>query len=215
MTSPAEALLFSIPGLGVTKSCFDRLQAFLLAEPQNDGRKAIVDMRPAFNSVGSNSELRQSNSAAESEAAIVVDKVRIKPSKNASSALKEVSFKVPSGSLTMITGPVGSGKSTLLKGLLGELPCESGNILVSRKDMSYCAQTAWLWNGTFKEIVCGTNDPLAIDEQWYQSTIHACALEDDLGHLADGHYTVIGSRGVTLSGGQKQRLVRLGQQRSQ
>lgn len=207
MTGPAGELLFSIPGLGVSRSCFDRLQAFLLTEPQIDGRKALTNRESSFEPIGTSQRPQLSFNPQESDTAINVGQVSISPSKSTAVVLKDVSFKIPRGSLTIITGPVGSGKSTLLKGLLGELPCETGSIYVNRKDMSYCAQTAWLPNGTFKEIICGTSDPSAIDEQWYESTVRACALEDDVLQLADSHYTTIGSRGVTLSGGQKQRLV--------
>ena len=107
----------------------------------------------------------------------------------------------------MIAGPIGSGKTTLLKAILGELPCRDGSISVHPHSLAYCSQSVWLPNGSIQEIVTGTSDRLEIDQQWYSSTIHACALEDDIAHLPDNHETIIGSKGLKLSGGQKQRLV--------
>ena len=45
-----------------------------------------------------------------------------------------------------------------------------------------------------------------MNEEWYQSVLYACALDQDLLQLTDGDQSVPGSRGITLSGGQKQRI---------
>ena len=107
----------------------------------------------------------------------------------------------------MVTGLVGSGKSTLLKAILGELPCDSGHIRVASKRMAYCGQSTWLQNASVRQIVGGVFDETSIDQEWYAAVMHACALDEDVRHLPEGHDTIIGSRGITLSGGQKQRLV--------
>ena len=44
-----------------------------------------------------------------------------------------------------------------------------------------------------------------MNEQRYNSVLHACALLADLKVLGDGDDTHIGEQGVTLSGGQKAR----------
>ena len=43
--------------------------------------------------------------------------------------IADISFTLPRGSFTVITGRIGSGKTTLLKTLLGLLPSQSGEIL--------------------------------------------------------------------------------------
>ncbi|MEZ4518520.1 MAG: ABC transporter ATP-binding protein [Chloroflexota bacterium] len=45
-----------------------------------------------------------------------------------SGGIKDVSFTVPRGSFTVITGRVGTGKTTLLRSLLGLLPSQAGTI---------------------------------------------------------------------------------------
>lgn len=73
--------------------------------------------------------------------------------------------------------------------------------------MAYCAQTPWLVNESILKNICGLTELSLINEAWYDSVIHACALDEDIKLLPEGDRTIIGSRGLTLSGGQKQRLV--------
>ncbi len=46
-------------------------------------------------------------------------------------SLQNVSFSLDKGSFAGIVGPNGSGKTTLFKGITGELPVRSGNIMLS------------------------------------------------------------------------------------
>jgi ABC-type multidrug transport system fused ATPase/permease subunit len=50
--------------------------------------------------------------------------------KSKESALRDVSFKIPAGSLVVIVGANGSGKSTIIKLLTRMYDCETGEILV-------------------------------------------------------------------------------------
>jgi len=59
--------------------------------------------------------------------------------------LKDVTFKMESGSLWGIVGENGSGKSTLLKIIVGEWKANVGNILVNGK-LGYCPQKAALFS---------------------------------------------------------------------
>lgn len=128
-----------------------------------------------------------------------------------------VKFKV--GKFNVIVGPTGSGKTSLLMGLLGEMTKLKGDVYlpggVSREDLhpdpetgltesvAYCAQQAWLVNGTVKDnIIFASN----FDQKRYDDVIAACALKRDLEILDAGDETIVGEKGVTLSGGQKQRI---------
>jgi ABC-type multidrug transport system fused ATPase/permease subunit len=125
-------------------------------------------------------------------------------SNRTTSILSNISLKLTQGSLTMVVGPVGSGKSVLLKAILGELHCTNGYVQVQPSlKVSYCDADSWIRHKTIQEIITG---PLEYDEEWYQTVIHACALEDDINRLPNRHSTLIGSNGTSISGGQRQRI---------
>ncbi|KAF2158186.1 bile acid-transporting ATPase [Myriangium duriaei CBS 260.36] len=126
-------------------------------------------------------------------------------------------FKV--GQLNVIAGPTGSGKTSMLMALLGEMTLVSGSVYLpgskAREDVradpetgltetiAYCAQQAWLVNGTIKENIIFASK---FDAKRYRDVITACSLKRDLEILDKGDQTLVGEKGVTLSGGQKQRI---------
>ena len=117
--------------------------------------------------------------------------------------LKGVNITVPRGQFTVISGPVASGKTTLLKGMLGELPLAKGTISLSRHDVAFCEQSAWLTNASVRNNIIGIS---TFDAELYTAVIHCCDLTSDLELLPDGDRTTVGSKGFALSGGQKQRI---------
>ena len=129
----------------------------------------------------------------------------------------DMRFKI--GQMNVIIGPTGSGKTSLLMALLGEMTLLEGSVYLpggrSREELrldpetgltesvAYCAQQAWLLNGTIKEnIIFASN----WDAKRYKNVIVACSLQRDLEILDAGDQTLVGEKGVTLSGGQKQRI---------
>lgn len=128
--------------------------------------------------------------------------------------IKDISFGVERGSLTVITGRIGTGKTTLLRVLLGLLPGDSGQVLwngVQVADpgsfmvpprVAYTAQVPRLFSDTLR-----SNILLGIDrtEEGIQSAIVNAVMEKDLGELEAGLDTKVGPKGVKLSGGQLQR----------
>ncbi|KAH8833231.1 ABC protein [Flagelloscypha sp. PMI_526] len=116
--------------------------------------------------------------------------------------VKNISMSLGRGKLAAVIGRVGSGKSSLLSGLLGEMRRTEGQVTFGGK-IAYCAQTAWIQNGTLREnILFG----LPYDEDRYWSAIESACLIPDLEQLPDGDLTEIGEKGINLSGGQKQRV---------
>ncbi|XP_078372054.1 ATP-binding cassette subfamily C member 4-like [Oculina patagonica] len=116
--------------------------------------------------------------------------------------LQDIEFTTPSGTLTVITGPVGSGKSTLLSAIAGEISGTSGTI-TCQGTLVYVPQMAWVFSGTIREnILFG----LPYDALKYTTITEACALTEDIQQFPDNDQTIVGERGVVLSGGQRARV---------
>ena len=49
---------------------------------------------------------------------------------NGTTALRNVSFEIPTGTITALVGVNGAGKSTLFKALMGFIPTEKGEISI-------------------------------------------------------------------------------------
>ena len=215
VASPAQQLIAVFPQVASALACFDRIQKFLLGDSREDKRlgeqvvlvsggcKYTDEEIPNGNINGNGNHILDEQI---SEFAISVDRVTVKPARTAEPALVDVSLQIKKASICLVAGPVGSGKSTLAKAILGELPADSGEIEISSRKIGYCAQSAWVLNGTIRDNICGPVESLEVDEDWYQSVITACGLERDLSLLSDGDQSQVGSRGLILSGGQKQRV---------
>ncbi|KAK5170833.1 hypothetical protein LTR04_003092 [Oleoguttula sp. CCFEE 6159] len=133
--------------------------------------------------------------------------------------LMDMNVRFQVGQLNVVIGPTGSGKTSLLMALLGEMTLLDGTVYLpggrSREDLrpdpdtglvesvAYCAQQAWLVNGTIKENIIFASP---WDTKRYKNVIVACSLQRDLEILDAGDETIVGEKGVTLSGGQKQRI---------
>jgi ATP-binding cassette subfamily C (CFTR/MRP) protein 1 len=116
--------------------------------------------------------------------------------------LSDIEFSARKGELNCIVGRVGSGKSSLLSAILGDLHKIHGEVTL-RGSVAYVAQNAWIMNASVKSnILFGHR----YDPEYYDRTIKACALIEDLAILPDGDNTEVGEKGIALSGGQKARL---------
>eukprot|EP00158_Paraphelidium_tribonemae_P009351 Partr_v1_DN28841_c0_g1_i2_m33338 putative ATP-binding cassette, sub-family C (CFTR MRP), member len=124
-------------------------------------------------------------------------------SKTASPILRNISFKIPTGSLIFIVGPVGCGKSSLLETLLQETFLIDGEFS-GTTDIAFCNQSSWIQTDTIRNnVLFGKKFNLL----QYLSAIKSCALVKDFENLPNGDASLIGDQdGVQLSGGQRQRL---------
>ncbi|MCJ1377074.1 hypothetical protein MMC17_000164 [Xylographa soralifera] len=217
IAGPAARFLSAVPTLTASLGCFDRIQEYLLASSNEDGRQHQESDKSSAHDIHDSDEEKSTSirfqklgggcPATLRPLAVSVDNADIRPSRDSTFLHKNINLAIRSGTVVIIAGPIGSGKTLLAKAILGEVKCEAGNIMVATKRIGYCSQVPWLPNSTIQQTICGTPDHNgAVDEKWYQSVLRACALEVDLRTLPDGDQTVIGSKGSVLSGGQRQRL---------
>jgi len=128
--------------------------------------------------------------------------------------IEDISFTIPRGTLTVVTGRIGSGKTTLVRTLLGLLTPDSGEVLwngtpIARPDAFFVPpHSAYLpqWPRLFSEPL-RDNILLGLPEQEVdlEGALFAAVMERDVASLEDGLDTMVGIRGTRLSGGQVQR----------
>ena len=135
---------------------------------------------------------------------------------NQEDVLKDVSCKIPQGSIIAFVGPSGSGKSTVIKLIARFWDVQKGKITVGGKDiktiepeslmsyMSFVFQDVSLFNDTvINNIRIG--NPNASDEQVIAAA-KAAYCDEFIREMPDGYQTVLGENGSTLSVGERQRI---------
>eukprot|EP01084_Bolivina_argentea_P226030 381874_1 len=130
--------------------------------------------------------------------------------------LKDISFKVESGTTCAIVGPSGSGKSTIVSLLERFYDPTNGNILIDNSeihnyDISYLrsqiglvSQMPLLFDTSIYDNIRGGNDNCSendIIEAAKQANAHDFILK-----LENKYKTLVGELGNKLSGGQRQRI---------
>ncbi len=125
-----------------------------------------------------------------------------------------VSFTIPRGSMTVITGRIGTGKTTLVRALQGLLLPDTGEIrwngrLIERPDLffvpprsAYTPQAPRLFSESLRDNILLGLPEATVD---LDAALRAAVMERDVATLEEGLETMVGVRGVKLSGGQVQR----------
>uniref|UniRef100_A0A1Y1M1I2 Uncharacterized protein n=2 Tax=Photinus pyralis TaxID=7054 RepID=A0A1Y1M1I2_PHOPY len=119
-----------------------------------------------------------------------------------SSGLTKLEIDIKSADLTAIVGSVGSGKSCLLNVILGEIPLQTGCVVVNGR-ISYASQEPWIFSSTIRQNILFGSE---MNEARYSAVVQCCALEQDLKSFPYGDMTTLGDHGAALSGGQKARI---------
>lgn len=134
---------------------------------------------------------------------------------DSTTGIRNATFSIPRGQITVLTGRSGSGKSTTADLLLGLLAPESGALLVDDSELrpedlgwwrglvAYVPQETILVPGTLRENLLWSAQATQ-DSQCWQALDRAAA--DFARQLPDGLDTVLGDRGLRLSGGERQRV---------
>ena len=130
--------------------------------------------------------------------------------------LKNISFKVTSGTMLALVGPSGSGKTTISQ-LIARLydPIE-GQVTVGnsdiknvlridiKKDIGVVTQDSHLFHDTIKNNLLYAKKDASEEDIW--SALTSAQIADFVKSLPDKLDTVVGDRGYRLSGGEKQRI---------
>ena len=135
---------------------------------------------------------------------------------NEEDVIRNVSFRIPAGSVAALVGPSGSGKSTVSKLIARFWDVRKGKITIGGMDvsaiepehlmrcMSFVFQDVTLFNDTvFNNIRVGNQN--ATEEQ-VMAAAKAAYCDEFIQGLPDGYQTVLGENGSTLSGGERQRI---------
>jgi subfamily B ATP-binding cassette protein MsbA len=132
------------------------------------------------------------------------------------SVLREVSLKIPAGTMVALVGESGGGKSTLTKLLPRFHDPSTGAVLWDgmdvrdatisslRKQMALVTQETVLFNDTVRHNIA-YGKPEASEKEIEEAALIAFA-HDFIRELPNGYDTIVGERGIFLSGGQRQRL---------
>lgn len=130
--------------------------------------------------------------------------------------LRDVSLKMPAGSLTALVGPSGSGKSTALKLVARFYDPQSGRVLFGGEDVremdpealltkiSMVFQDVYLFRDTIGNNIRFGREG-ATQAEVEDAARKACCHEFIM-KLPFGYDTPVGEGGATLSGGEKQRI---------
>ena len=130
--------------------------------------------------------------------------------------VRDISFQIPRGSFTVVTGPIGAGKTTLLRAVLG-LAHEAdvdGEVRWNGQPVADRAAFFVPPNAAFlpqvpQLISDSVADNIALGEvppESLELALELAAVRDDIAQMPKGAATLIGPRGLRLSGGQRQRV---------
>jgi ATP-binding cassette subfamily C protein CydD len=130
--------------------------------------------------------------------------------------LDNLSFKVGSGEILLLTGASGAGKSTILDLILGFIAPDSGRVTINgaelptlipaarSKMLGWIGQKPMIFAGTIAENIRFAR-PEAGEEELAEAMRQA-SLSELIATLPQGAETQIGEGGFGLSGGQAQRI---------
>lgn len=130
--------------------------------------------------------------------------------------IRDASFEVPAGEITVLQGPSGSGKTTMIDLLIGlhrplsgritvdGVPLEDISLKAWRRMIGYVPQELGLLHGSIRENV-GLGDT-GLSDQAILKALERAGAAEFVASLPEGLDTVVGEMGARLSGGQRQRI---------
>ena len=131
-------------------------------------------------------------------------------------SLTDLTFTIPGGKLTAITGQIGSGKSTVFYLLLRFFSPQQGDILLDsyplnrfpldmwRSRVGYLPQDGFIFADSIAANISFAHGEATQAE--IEEAASLAAIHKEIMALPGGYGAQVGERGVTLSGGQQQRI---------
>lgn len=130
--------------------------------------------------------------------------------------LKNISFKIKSGTVSALVGPSGGGKSTIAKLIASLWDVDKGSISIGGVNINkipledlnnliaYVSQDNFLFNDTVINNIRMGN--LNASDEEVKEVARKSGCEEFILNLENGYNTIVGSSGGHLSGGERQRI---------
>ncbi len=131
--------------------------------------------------------------------------------------IRNATFDIPKGKVTMVVGPNGTGKTTLFKLIerfytptegkitFGSYDVESIHLDEWRQSIAYVLQEPQLFDGTVRDNIAYGMGRAVTDEE-VTSAAKLASADEFIRALPGGYDFVIGDNGCRLSAGQRQRI---------
>ncbi len=131
-------------------------------------------------------------------------------------ALHDIHFTIPAGSLVALVGPSGAGKTTLTYLIPRLYDPSKGHILLDGHDLrdislaslvaqiGMVTQETYLFHDTIYTNLLYANPD--VTQREVEEAARAANIHDFIAQLPEQYNTVVGERGYRLSGGEKQRI---------
>lgn len=180
----------------VLGSYLERIEDVMVAEPEQDPRRA--ERAPRLSG------------------SIVAEGVSFGYSDAAAVAVADVSVEIAAGQFVALVGPSGAGKSTLAKLLVGLYRPTRGCVVYDGRDLSglelrsvreqlgVVTQRGELFGMSVRENLALAQPQLSLDE--IVEAAKLAEIHTDIMALPMGYETILADGGASLSGGQRQRL---------
>ncbi|SDL79018.1 ABC transporter ATP-binding protein [Sediminibacillus halophilus] len=147
---------------------------------------------------------------------VTFNHVTLTYSEDDDSALKNISFDAPPGTVVGLIGATGAGKTSITQLITRFYEPEAGEVLVDgrkveeydfkslRRNIGFVLQESFLFSTSIKENIAYGNPNASMDE--IVDAAKRAQAHDFIMEMPAGYETMLGERGMGLSGGQKQRI---------